>query len=89
MSTYYEVPDCDEDGNISWNEIEAVTQHPVVNEDGTNTLLKVKTNHGREVTATKAKSFLQLRDNKIVGYEGKKLKIGDYLPVSRKPIDLV
>ena len=87
MSTYYEVPDCDEDGNISWNEIEAVTQHPVVNEDGTNTLLKVKTNHGREVIATKAKSFLQLRDNKIVGYEGKKLKIGDYLPVSRKPID--
>ena len=84
---FYEIPSATEDGEITWNTIEAVTRHPVVNEDGTNTLLKVTTEHGRDVTATKAKSFLQLREGKIVGIDGKDLKVGDYLPVSRKPID--
>ena len=62
-------------------------RHPVVNEDGTNTLLKVTTEHGREVIATKAKSFLQLIDGKIDDAAGKDLKVGDYLPVSRMPIE--
>ena len=84
---FYEIPSATEDGEITWNTIEAVTRHPVVNEDGTNTLLKVTTEHGRDVTATKAKSFLQLREGKIVEVNGKDLKVGDYLPVSRKPID--
>ena len=84
---FYEIPSATEDGEITWNKIEAVTRHPVVNEDGTNTLIKVTTEHGRDVTATKAKSFLQLREGKIVGVDGKDLKVGDYLPVSRKPID--
>tara|TARA_B110000261_G_scaffold164424_2_gene213906 strand:- start:1563 stop:7613 length:6051 start_codon:yes stop_codon:yes gene_type:complete len=84
---FYEIPSATEDGEITWNTIEAVTRHPVVNEDGTDTLLKVTTEHGRDVTATKAKSFLQLREGKIVEVNGKDLKVGDYLPVSRKPID--
>ena len=84
---FYEIPSATEDGEITWNTIEAVTQHPVVNEDGTNTLIRVTTEHGRDVTATKAKSFLQLREGKIVGIDGKDLKVGDYLPVSRMPID--
>jgi DNA-directed RNA polymerase beta' subunit len=81
---YYEVPCANESGETVWRRVEAVTQHPVVNEDGTDTMLKVTTKGGREVTATKAKSFLQLFEGKIQGVNGKDLKVGDYLPVSRK-----
>jgi hypothetical protein len=84
---YYEVPSCDENGNTLWKRIEAVTKHPVINEDGTNTMLKIKTFDNREVIATKAKSFLQLKDGKIIAVEGKDLKVGDYLPVSKKELD--
>jgi DNA-directed RNA polymerase beta' subunit len=84
---YYEVPCATEDGQTVWRRIEAVTQHPVINEDGTNTMLKVTTKGCREVTATKAKSFLQLLDGKIQGVNGKDLKVGDYLPASRKALD--
>lgn len=83
---YYEVPCATEDGHTVWRRIEAVTQHPVINEDGTNTMLRIVTEGNREVIATKAKSFLQLVDGKIVGVEGKTLKVGDYLPVSKKEL---
>jgi intein/homing endonuclease len=87
LSEYYEVPSATENGETVWRRIEAVTQHPVVNEDGTNTMLKVITKGNREVTATKAKSFLQLIDGKIQQVHGKDLKVGDYLPCSRKPLE--
>lgn len=87
LNTFMEIPSATEDGEITWNTIEAVTQHPVVNKDGSDSLIKITTEHGRDVTATKAKSFLQLREGKIVGVNGCDLKVGDYLPVSRKPID--
>uniref|UniRef100_A0A6C0DPK4 DNA-directed RNA polymerase n=1 Tax=viral metagenome TaxID=1070528 RepID=A0A6C0DPK4_9ZZZZ len=87
LSEYYEVPCAAEDGQTVWRRIEAVTQHPVVNEDGTNTMLKVITKGNREVIATKAKSFLQLIDGKIQSVNGKDLKVGDYLPASRKPLE--
>lgn len=83
----YEIQSCDEDGNILWKRIEAVTRHPVVNKDGTNTMLKITTNEEREVIATKAKSFLKLVDGKIIAVNGDELKVGDYLPVSIKDID--
>jgi len=87
MSEYYEMPSCTEDGEIVWKEIEAVTKHPVINKDGTNTMLKVTTQENREVIATKAKSFLKLVNGKIIASEGSELKVGDYLPVSTKQID--
>lgn len=87
LSEFYEVPCANEAGETVWKRIEAATQHPVVNEDGTNTMLKVITKAGREVVATKAKSFLQLRDGKIQAVEGAALKVGDYLPASRKALD--
>jgi hypothetical protein len=86
LSEYYEVPTATEDGETVWRRIEAVTKHPVINEDGTNTMLKVTTKGCRELIATKAKSFLKLVDGKIVGIEGKDLKVGDYLPVSKKAL---
>jgi DNA-directed RNA polymerase II subunit RPB1 len=83
---YYEVPCATESGETVWRRVEAVTQHPVVNEDGTDTMLRIRTKGCREVIATKAKSFLQLVDGRIVGVEGKDLAVGDYLPVSKKAL---
>ncbi|MEB3202958.1 MAG: LAGLIDADG family homing endonuclease, partial [Synechococcus sp.] len=73
---------CDENGQVSWKEVEAVTQHPPINEDGSHTLVRVVCESGREVTATKAKSFLKRVNNKIVHTRGDELRVGDYLPVS-------
>jgi DNA-directed RNA polymerase beta' subunit len=87
LDDYYEIPSCDEDGNVIWKRIEAVTRHPVINKDGSNTMLKITTKEEREVIATKAKSFLKLVDGKISPVDGDSLKVGDYVPVSKKTID--
>jgi len=87
VDDFYEIPSCDEDGNVLWKRIEAVTRHPVINTDGTNTMLKITTEEEREVIATKAKSFLKLINGKIIPVNGDELKIGDYLPISTKQIN--
>lgn len=87
LTEYYEVPSCNEDGACSWERIEAVTKHPVINKDGTNVMLRITTKDNREVIATKAKSFLKLVDGKIVGVNGDTLRVGDYIPVSKKSIE--
>ena len=84
---YWEIPSCNETGEVLWTRIEAVTKHPVINKDGSNTMLKVTTEDEREVIATKAKSFLKLINGKIIPCDGDNLKVGDYLPVSTKQID--
>jgi DNA-directed RNA polymerase II subunit RPB1 len=71
-----------EDGRIIWDNIKAVTKHPVINQDGSSTLLKVTTRSGRTIIATKAKGFMKRVNNKIVGVTGDELKIGDYIPIS-------
>lgn len=71
-----------EDGNIIWDDVEAVTKHPVINKDGSNTLIKVTLDSGREIIATKGKSFLKRVNNKIKPVEGDKLMVGDFIPVS-------
>jgi len=73
---------CDEDGNIKWTKLEAITRHPVINEDGTDTIIKVTLESGREVKATKGKSFLTLQSGKILGMNGSELKVGDKLPIT-------
>jgi hypothetical protein len=87
VEDYYEIPSCDTNGNVLWKRIEAVTRHPVINADGTNTMLKITTKEEREVIVTKAKSLLKLVNGKVIPVDGDSLKIGDYLPVSKKPID--
>jgi DNA-directed RNA polymerase beta' subunit len=74
---------CDESGKMMWTTLEAITRHPVVNADGTNTILEVTLDSGRKVKATKAKSFLTLVDGKLVPTNGSDLKIGDTLPLSQ------
>ena len=79
---------CDKTGKISWEKVEAVTRHPPMNKDGTDTLLEVITRSGRKVVATKAKSFLKRVDNEIVQVDGCDIRIGDFLPVSTVlPVD--
>ena len=73
---------CDEDGNVKWTKLEAITRHPVINDDGTNTILKVTLESGREVKATKGKSFLTLQNGKILATNGSELNIGDSLPIA-------
>jgi len=84
---YYEIPSANESGETVWTRIEAVTQHPVINADGTDTMLKITTEGCREVIVTKAKSVLQLVDGKIVEVNGEDIKIGDFLPASKKPLE--
>lgn len=84
---YFEIPTGDVDGNVTWERIEAVTRHPVINKDGSNTMLKFTTEDEREVIVTKAKSLLKLVDGKIIERDGDTFKVGDYLPVSTKQID--
>jgi intein/homing endonuclease len=76
----------DEDGNMVWTELEAVTRHPPINKDGSSTLVKITTDSGRTAIATKAKSFLvgELQDDgkyKIKEKEGSELKMGDNIPI--------
>ena len=71
----------DEDGNMKWTELEAVTRHPPINKDGSNTLMKVTTESGREVIVTKGKSLLIEVDGKLVEMDGDNVKIGDRVPI--------
>jgi DNA-directed RNA polymerase beta' subunit len=73
----------DEDGNVMWTELEAVTRHPPINKDGSSTLIKVTTKTGREVICTKAKSFLTYNKEtkKIIPKNGSDLSIGDPIPI--------
>jgi DNA-directed RNA polymerase beta' subunit len=74
------VPAIAPDGTTAWEAVTAVTRHPVVNEDGSNTLVRVTTRHHGAVTATKAKSFLTRRGGAIVPTRGDELHVGDRLP---------
>jgi len=87
VDDYYEIPSCTEDGEMLWKRIEAVTRHPVINTDGTNTMLKITTTEQREVIVTKAKSVLKLTNGKVIAINGDELKVGDYLPVSKMRVD--
>ena len=73
---------CDENGTMMWTKLEAITRHPVINEDGTDTILEVTLQSGRTIKATKAKSFLTLVNGKIDDINGSDLKIGDIIPIS-------
>ncbi len=72
----------DDDGNMIWTKLEAITRHPVINKDGTDTILQVTLESGRVIKATKAKSFLIYKNDKIEGIDGENLKKGDLIPIA-------
>ena len=81
---HVEVMSTDENGKVAWKKVEAVTKHPVVNKDGSNTLVKVVLESGRQVIATKAKSFIHRHENQIVELDGDEVKVGMRLPVAKE-----
>ena len=78
----------DEFGKMSWQKLEAVTRHLPPCIDGSTDLLKITTENGRTVRATKSKSFLIRKDNKIIEVKGTELRVGDYVPVVKKSADV-
>lgn len=73
----------DEDGHVFWDHVDAVTKHLPINEDGTNTLLRITTLSGHECTVTKGESVLTRQNNKLLKSKGSDLREGDYLPALR------
>ena len=78
----WQAASCDEHGEMMWTTLEAITKHPVVNDDGTDTILEVETESGRVVKATKGRSFLTLVGDSLVKTDGSELKVGDQLPLA-------
>jgi DNA-directed RNA polymerase II subunit RPB1 len=75
---------CDTKGKMMWTKLEAITHHPVINEDGTDTIIEVELASGRKVKATKGRSFLTRDKNndEVVDITGADLKPGDVLPIA-------
>lgn len=79
----YKIHSVTENGKVKILPIKAITKHFPVNKDGSNILLKVTTETGKSVVATKAKSFLTRKNNKLVAINGDELKVGMTLPVMK------
>lgn len=73
---------CDKKGQVMWDQITAVTKHLPINEDGSNTLVKITLHSGRECVVTKGESILKRINNEIVPANGADVKLGDYLIIS-------
>ena len=71
-----------ENGEMVWTPLEAVTKHPPINDDGSNTILNVTTKSGHNASVTKGESMLVFRDNKIIPIRGDKIRVGDLIPVT-------
>jgi DNA-directed RNA polymerase beta' subunit len=74
----YMIPSTDEDGNMDWYKIEAVTRHLPVGK-----LVKVVTQSGRSVTATQSKSFLVWNGTEFTATPGSEVKVGDVMPTTK------
>ena len=82
------VPSVNEEGVVSLEKVLGYSRHLPINKDGSNTLLKVTTDSGKTVVATKAKSFLIYKEGKVVGIRGDELKLGMKLPIMTKMPEL-
>lgn len=71
------IPSTDKDGMMLWYKIEAITRHLPVGK-----LVRVKTQSGREVTATQSKSFLVWNGKEFEDTLGSDIKVGDILPTT-------
>lgn len=73
------IPTTDEDGNVTWGEVSAVTRH----DPGTE-LYKIKTHGGRSVIVTESKSLLiwDKENKKLKEMLTPDIKVGDFVPVT-------
>jgi DNA-directed RNA polymerase beta' subunit len=73
------IPTTNEDGNVSWGEITAITRH-----DPGKELYEIKTQGGRKVIVTESKSLLIWNEdnNKFEMKSTPEVKLGDFVPVT-------
>lgn len=73
------IPTTNENGDVSWESVTAVTRH-----DPSNVLYEIKTLGGRSVTVPESKSLLiwNKTTKKFIELETTKVVIGDYMPVT-------
>lgn len=73
------IPTNDEDGNVTWGPVVAVTRH-----DPGPQLYEIKTSGGRTVTVTESKSLLiwDEKTKKIREKPTPEVKLGDYVPIT-------
>ena len=71
------IPTTDDEGNVSWGELTAVTRH-----DPGEAVYKVKTLGGREVTVADSESLLIWTDGKFLKKKTSDVKVGDFVPVT-------
>jgi DNA-directed RNA polymerase subunit A" len=71
-----EVPSLDRDERMHWKAVEEVSRHETPDE-----LLRLELESGREITATKAHSFVTRQAGEIQPVDAKTLDAGDELPV--------
>lgn len=70
-----QVPSLGTDECVRWQAIEEVSRHAMPDE-----LLEIELRSGRSIRATKAHSFVTLRDDTVTPVAGETLDIGDVLP---------
>ena len=71
------IPTGDDDGNVTWEELTAVTRH-----DPTEIVYEVKTAGGRTVTVADSESLLIWNGSQYIKKHSSLVKEGDYVPVS-------
>ena len=72
------VPSTDEDGRVNWHQVSAVMRHL----PGGN-LIKIRTQSGRTVSASKHRSFLTYKNGKLEPTYGTDVVVGDLVPITR------
>lgn len=71
------IPTTDENGNVSWSQISAITRH-----DPGKELYEIKTYGGRQVIVTESKSLLIWNNNKFERMSTPDVRVGDFVPVT-------
>lgn len=72
----------DENGTARWTRLEGVSRHPVINADGSDTVVRFRMASGRTITVTKAKGMLKKVGTRILGVPSDDVNVDDYVPVA-------
>lgn len=70
-----------DDKKPCWKKVTHVTRHPPREYKGSSLLVRVTLESGRQITASRAKSFLVLRQSRIVPISGDEVRVGLEVPV--------
>lgn len=76
------VESLDAEGRSHWTRVEGACRHPVVNEDGSDTIVRYTMASGRVIEVTRAKGLLKKVGNELIGVTSSNVDVGDYLPIA-------